>query len=46
MDIKLQYSITTDEFLEMVESVGWKTYTKKQVEKSITKYNVYGKSNC
>ena len=31
MDIKLQYSITTDEFLEMVESVGWKTYTKKQV---------------
>ena len=35
MDIKLQYSITTDEFLEMVESVGWKTYTKKQVEKAL-----------
>lgn len=25
MDIKLEYSITEDEFLEMVESVGWKT---------------------
>lgn len=27
MDVKLDYSITVDEFLEMVESVGWKTYT-------------------
>ena len=27
MDIKLEYSITEDEFLEMVESVGWKTYS-------------------
>lgn len=35
MDIKLQYSITTDEFLEMVESVGWKTYSKEQVEKAL-----------
>lgn len=35
MDIKLYYSITTDEFLEMVESVGWKTYSKEQVEKAL-----------
>lgn len=35
MDIKLNYSITTDEFLEMVEAVGWKTYTKEQVEKAL-----------
>ncbi len=27
MDVKLDYSITVDEFLEMVESVGWKSYT-------------------
>lgn len=27
MDIKLEYSITEDEFLEMVESVNWKTYS-------------------
>lgn len=35
MDVKLDYSITVDEFLEMVESVGWKTYTKEQVEKAL-----------
>ncbi len=35
MNIKLEYSITTDEFLEMVEAVGWKTYTKEQVEKAL-----------
>ena len=35
MDIKLQYSITTDEFLEVVESVGWKTYSKEQVKKAL-----------
>jgi len=35
MDIKLDYSITTDEFLEMVESVDWKTYTKEQVDKAL-----------
>ena len=28
MDVKLDYSITVDEFLEMVESVGWKTYKR------------------
>lgn len=35
MDIKLDYVITVDEFLEMVESVGWNTYTKQQVEKAL-----------
>ena len=45
MNIKLDYSISSDEFLEMVESVGWKTYSKEQVEKALKKYNVYGKSN-
>ena len=35
MDIKLEYSITEDEFLEMVESVGWKTYSKVQVKKAL-----------
>ena len=35
MDIKLDYSINIDEFLEMVESVGWKTYSKEQVEKAL-----------
>lgn len=35
MDIKLDYLITTDEFLEMVESVGWKTYARQQVEKAL-----------
>ena len=35
MEIKLDYSITIDEFLEMVESVGWKTYSKEQVKKAL-----------
>ena len=35
MDVKLDYSITVDEFLEMVESVGWKTYTREQIEKAL-----------
>lgn len=35
MNIKLDYSISTDEFLEIVESVGWKTYSKEQVEKAL-----------
>ena len=35
MDIKLEYSFTEDEFLEMVESVGWKTYSKEQVNKAL-----------
>lgn len=36
MDVKLDYIITIDEFLEMVESVGWKTYTKEQVKKALS----------
>lgn len=35
MDVKLDYSITVDEFLEMVKSVGWKTYTEEQIEKAL-----------
>ena len=35
MDIKLDYTITTDEFLEMVESVGWQTYHREQIEKAL-----------
>lgn len=35
MNIKLEYNISTDEFLEMVQSVGWKTYSKAQVEKAL-----------
>ncbi|MBR2240237.1 MAG: GNAT family N-acetyltransferase [Clostridia bacterium] len=35
MEVKLDYSITSDEFLEMVQSVGWKTYSVEQVEKAL-----------
>ena len=35
MEIKLDYNITSDEFLEMVESVGWKTYPKKQIDNAL-----------
>lgn len=35
MIIQLDYSITEAEFLEMIESVGWKTYTKEQVKKAL-----------
>lgn len=35
MDIQLSYSITTEEFLEMVKSVGWKTYSRFQIEKAL-----------
>ncbi|MFR5682966.1 MAG: GNAT family N-acetyltransferase [Clostridia bacterium] len=35
MDVELDYSITVDEFSEMIESVGWKTYTKQQIEKAL-----------
>lgn len=33
--IKLDYSITSDEFLEVIESVGWKTYSTEQIEKAL-----------
>lgn len=35
MEIKLDYSLTVDEFLEVVKSVGWKTYSKQQVKKAL-----------
>ena len=35
MNIQLDYSFSINEFLEMVESVGWKTYSKLQVEKAL-----------
>ena len=35
MNIQLDYSISINEFLEMVESVGWKTYSEPQVEKAL-----------
>ena len=34
-DIQIEYNINIDEFLEMVESVGWNTYTRSQVEKAL-----------
>lgn len=35
MDIKLEYTISTNEFLEVVESVGWKTYSEEQINKAL-----------
>ena len=35
MKIQLAHSISIDEFLEMVESVGWKTYSREQVERGL-----------
>lgn len=35
MNIQLDYSFSINEFLEMVKSVGWKTYSKLQVEKAL-----------
>lgn len=35
MNIKLEYSITADEFLEMIKSVGWKIYSNEQVKKAL-----------
>ena len=37
LNIKIEYSITIDEFLEMVESVGWNTYSREQIEKATEK---------
>lgn len=33
--IKLEYEISVEEFLEVIESVGFKTYSKEQVEKAL-----------
>ena len=35
MNIKLEYQISIEDFLEMVESIGWKTYSKEQIEKAL-----------
>ena len=35
MNIQLDYSFSINEFLEMVKSVGWKTYSELQVEKAL-----------
>ena len=35
MKLRIEYNISTMEFLEMVESVGWKTYTEEQVKKAL-----------
>ena len=42
MEIKLEYSISTNEFLEVVEAVGWKTYSEEQITKALrnTRYMV------
>ena len=47
MDIKLEYSMTSEEFLEVVESVGWKTYSNEQVNKALnnTMYMVKALAN-
>lgn len=34
-EIILEENITVDEFLEIIESVGFKTYSKEQVEKAL-----------
>lgn len=35
MRYKIENSINVEEFIEMVESVGWKTYSKEQVKKAL-----------
>ena len=35
MEVILDYSFTADEFLEMIESVDWNTYSKEQIEKAL-----------
>ena len=35
MNIQLDYSFSIDEFLEMIEFVGWKTYSELQDEKAL-----------
>ena len=34
-NLKIEYNITISEFLEMVESVGWNTYSKEQLDKAL-----------
>ena len=35
MEVKIEYAISVDEFLEMVDSVGWKTYSREQVVQAL-----------
>ena len=35
MDIKFENNITTEEFLEIIETVGWKPYTREQLERAL-----------
>lgn len=35
MEYKIEYLINVNEFIEMVESVGWKKYSVAQVEKAL-----------
>ena len=35
MNIELDYSINVEEFLEVIEAIGWKTYSKEQIEKAL-----------
>ena len=35
MNLKIEYSISTEEFLEVIESVGWKTYSEEQIYKAL-----------
>ncbi len=35
MNLKIEYNIEVAEFLEMIESVGWNTYSKNQIKKAI-----------
>lgn len=35
MNIQLEHSISAEEFSEMIETVGWKTYSKYQIEKAL-----------
>lgn len=35
MEYKIEHFISIEEFIEMVESVGWKTYSKEQVKKAL-----------
>lgn len=34
-EVKLEYDITVEEFLDVIQSVGFKTYSKEQVEKAL-----------
>lgn len=35
MEYKIENTITVEEFIEMVESVGWKTYSIEQLKKAL-----------